>query len=1435
MEESFSGRVGQIKAEVPQSGHEMPSMRYPYYPEQASVRSGSYGQTQSQSHSRPAARYGESGAETNYPSGVIKSYSHGGAPSPLQQQQQQRPTMPHHDLNASMIAAQQQQQQQQSASVISLKQQQTDLLRTDLQRIQSPNQAASVGFMQMATPQMYPPTQSSNWTPPRPSNMVQGVNSSGAGFSQPLLSKSSPSPTFAPNHRISASPTMMRPNVGSPAAQHPRPTGTEIDPSLAYYKSRQGVQQPGPHMLPEKYGSAGDLSRPATSIQPVVRHSSAERYTKAYGREMHTIQVKQEPQRGSLESYNRQSEYGNNLPSKLEPRPPNVVPRAQIQMPQNNYNPKFQQVVVPAQPGPSSSRGPSVPTDLMKAPAEVVNHSVQVVQSASTSSVLPGGPRIKRESPLDLSVKTVKTKADSTGGYYDGALVGSSVGGSGGHVKPTSSLKVNYVPNFGQHQRQVAPNHSPHEPGLSRQNHTPIIAAPLPPHQQPRTASATSPGVVANNSGYGPRELIYQSTYSERSHAAPMIQTNFSGPESVARQPLPGGYPPNPHQQYPVSMPPHSQNIPVASAEGNQRRSASSHNQPQYPAPPIGHVGAPNSRYAEQLPHYKVVPPGGASQIPLKQPVPQPPLQTHHNMQSSQFRQDQAISVERKRHADFAHLSAAQQPPAKAIKVNDPYHQQSIALPQGHYESYASKELPSTAFVPSHPNQGARGPPYHHQYAGHEMPPRSDTKYEQPPMSYPNAQYHQPPIAVKKEQHMPVESPNYPPRSDLGTLDQKSSIPVYRPPLVNRGPGYFNSAPPQELHGSYPGDVKHHYPPAPNVAGHHSKMGPVPHHVAYPVSQVYYHTPGEPPSMPQASLMTPSHESLQYPKPEPPHLEYHQHGTQHGYPASTVPLQPPPHLLSQPPQFVENRPLLVVPPPKGSGGVDRSVISKLKNAIEEKQHRLIQKQTSIEGTPSEDNKGDIASILAARIRTKGELKGYTGPSQTNAEPKVEFEAAAPLSINPKERFDPPADMEGVPSFDLMDWGSACNDFVEQLQTGKKKTKRRKLTKPGDMKQLREVKLETSLPMVDGGLVDVLPLESLVPREAIEAAASLGRKPDQVEKTVVVAQSEGSSDEDKPLVLIRQLSLEKAKVTESDANSRCSSLLLSGKTNERAGVTMKGLKVKRLLQEKRYADRIANATSSDSDTEKMKPQKPFKRKKNYVKQAKVNAVRKLIAARTGNSSKEESDAEDEKGRLVLPKKGKPRTEKIPPTTESLKRKSVNRISNSSSSEDDPVKPVLTAKPAPEVAASKLKRKSKNAMAAKSLSDAENKAGCSKQSPTPTRTTKMRRTLSKDVGPPNTPKNGKDQKKKSKREEHMTRSKKKQEMVANSLVLRNDKVVRNVAKATRNKPGPKPKVPVVTSSSSSEEEEEEDDEEEDESAGSSSSESDAETIISDRWVD
>lgn len=113
--------------------------------------------------------------------------------------------------------------------------------------------------------------------------------------------------------------------------------------------------------------------------------------------------------------------------------------------------------------------------------------------------------------------------------------------------------------------------------------------------------------------------------------------------------------------------------------------------------------------------------------------------------------------------------------------------------------------------------------------------------------------------------------------------------------------------------------------------------------------------------------------------------------------------------------------------------------------------------------------------------------------------------------------------------------------------------------------------------------------------------------------------------------------------------------------------------------------------------------------------------------------------------------------------------------------------------------------------------------------------MRRTLSKDVGPPNTPKNGKDQKKKSKREEHMTRSKKKQEMVANSLVLRNDKVVRNVAKATRNKPGPKPKVPVVTSSSSSEEEEEEDDEEEDESAGSSSSESDAETIISDRWVD
>lgn len=510
-----------------------------------------------------------------------------------------------------------------------------------------------------------------------------------------------------------------------------------------------------------------------------------------------------------------------------------------------------------------------------------------------------------------------------------------------------------------------------------------------------------------------------------------------------------------------------------------------------------------------------------------------------------------------------------------------------------------------------------------------------------------------------------------------------------------------------------------------------------------------------------------------------------------------------------------------------TGGADRSVISKLKTTIEEKQHqRLVQKQISVEGV-SDESKGDIASILAARIRTKGELKGYTGPPQQTPQPRSE---ETEVKINPKERFNPPADMDGVTGFDLMDWGSACNDFVEQLQTGKKKTKRKRPLKSSDGKS--DFKNEPSYedPERTGH-----GLESVVPKEAIASAAGLVRNTAK-STGIAAAASEGSSDEDKPLVLIRQLSLEKAKVTESDANSLSSSLLMSGKS----GGTAKGVKQKRLLQEKRYAARIANASSSDSESEKAKPQKPFKRKKNLHKTAKVNSIQELSSI-SRSENKSENDLND-----ISKTAAKKDKKAVTSTSQKILKSSSDSEEETLSKKPDRGTKTPTTnldrgkaakKALPEASGSEKEgvspsKKSKNAMAAKSLSDAEGKVGCSKDSPSP-RTPKMRRTTSKDVGPSSSGKSKSTKDQKSAPEEHMTRSRKKLEQTANSLVLRNEKTV---TKALKNKPGPKrknveetkkkggklAKMDLASSSSS--------DAENQPSDGTSSSDSEADTVIS-----
>lgn len=194
-------------------------------------------------------------------------------------------------------------------------------------------------------------------------------------------------------------------------------------------------------------------------------------------------------------------------------------------------------------------------------------------------------------------------------------------------------------------------------------------------------------------------------------------------------------------------------------------------------------------------------------------------------------------------------------------------------------------------------------------------------------------------------------------------------------------------------------------------------------------------------------------------------------------------------------------------------GADINTINKLRTSIEQKemerQRLMMRKQNSSEVSEDDSNKADIASILAARIRTKGELKGFT-PVPVVETPPVRKESP-PIEL-PKEPIEPPADIEGTTAFDVMDWGNACNDFVDQLQTGKKRGRRKRNIKQDESHDINKVDPYTNTNVQPDNL-------STVPAEVLKSIQEPGN-------------FSNSSDEDKPLKLLRQQSTPECKDEDS---------------------------------------------------------------------------------------------------------------------------------------------------------------------------------------------------------------------------------------------------------------------------------------------------------------
>lgn len=378
-------------------------------------------------------------------------------------------------------------------------------------------------------------------------------------------------------------------------------------------------------------------------------------------------------------------------------------------------------------------------------------------------------------------------------------------------------------------------------------------------------------------------------------------------------------------------------------------------------------------------------------------------------------------------------------------------------------------------------------------------------------------------------------------------------------------------------------------------------------------------------------------------------------------------------------------------------GAEQSTIQKLKSNLE---LREMQKLKRIES--SEEHQRMKADLSPRQFRTKGELKGYT-----------------PLPLNSIEIKKTNVDMPLAPSgFDLLDWGSACNDFVQQLQTGNRRRFKKKrqigASKSGFMK----------------------PDEKLLSRLPGSTANDFSEVPKEILESINEKELYSSSDEDKPLVEIRN-SISQDGMPEA----------LSRDFREK----------QRQVIEQKFAARLGRPSSSESETDTRKVVRSVKR---------VRRLRKREHLGIKKTDDEHSAEEGE----IYEDDGKAKNLKVEDLT--------------SSDEDKKKRSTEDGKKATDSSSKCTKKSSADGKQTSSQKELEKSSSETSDSTSEEETTEERiNKLSsaknakklKDLGAPTNIKNLLEE------GETMTRSKRKLEIekkLSNSKILRNDKVVQNV---------------------------------------------------------
>lgn len=902
----------------------------------------------------------------------------------------------------------------------------------------------------------------------------------------------------------------------------------------------------------------------------------------------------------------------------------------------------------------------------------------------STSTIIKSAKSIfaevKRESPLDLSVKTVKTKADSTGCDQDIPT----------RQRPEpSGLKVEFTPNFNKSEKTDCRNQARLGPQDFPSSRAPLNASERPSTSQKYSTEVqnnrTLPAAVAPSLHHHQQSLhqVPQHALGNRNY---YHEHRFQPVKEVERPNAPAPALPSSSQysersSYPIESRPHNsvelqRSGPIVNSHyprkefsrSDEKAANDSKRVNPYYLPPQQNAQVPTVPLSNAS---KVVTSHSSSttdaarlpnNVPNHIPNHRDPLY-HEREKDRKYVED--ILYGRKRnealtnHPDLRHFQPIVSPPRKRILEQ---HQISSSVP------------PKQVRIED-PSRLVQEPRHHADVPPNEPTAEHFNHFEQ--QRFQKVENHlkppilgQPPALVKSEHYQKPTAQGYDPkyhpdmRKDVSV---KQALPVNNAQYSNSQ--YYPNPKAEMIHRSDPSG-------------------------SYKQERLQYAN--------QNFQQRPDDSTLQiYPRIHHPIQQESNIRIEHQ-------LAGPRPSSGEPVRLINGN---IPPSISGSNGniargADQSTILKLKTNLELKEQKKLIIHKSEPGEDLDQTKKDLSP---RQFRTKGELKGFIPL------PTLDVKKDATTTIVSSASAAPSA-------FDLLDWGSACNDFVQQLETGKKRLKKK-----------RSVNSK-----VNDGKTDEKPTVG-IPGTTANNSSEI---PKEVLNSINENERNSSSDEDKPLL----------ELVNSQNSGEASTVV--GKT---FGKNARILREKQRLEiEQKHAARLG-PSSSESESDARRPVRTAIR---------VRRLRKRAALGIKKTDEELSVEEEETEEEITHKRRTTR--------------SISKLDDLTSSEEEKKKTYAKEKKSAEER--KTAKAVKKALSAKP--DTKKQESSSESSDSDDSTPKKLSKLSaaknakklKDLG------DGSNLKKMLEEEKTMTRSKRKLEIekkLSNSKILRNEKIVQNVS--------------------------------------------------------